>query len=162
MRTTTSIAADCLIGTPQDLGGSYYSSFDLAEDANLASDTSKLSRLHSALEIDGKNVNLLWKILEVQFKVYGSWFLGNAPIFLTIGELYEAESELQIAEEVYLEALAIIENKDNERHSALMGRALLNLYSLYEKAGDNEKLAAIEARLSCFWNTRYVQKETCV
>lgn len=124
-------------------------------NSKVIAELSKLAELHVALKKNKEARPLLWRILDMQYKLYGCMYHSNASILLSLGELYEAECEFDLAVQFYEEALAVIDYSVYPSHSDTLGRALLNLYNICEFMKNTDKLRLIEVRLCKYLNEKY-------
>lgn len=116
----------------------------------LVKELQNLSDLYLVLEKYEEAKPIYWRILDIQYRLYGSTHVNNAETLLSLGELHEAQNCLSIAEQFYVGALWIIDQTGIEPVSDLAGRILLKLYGLYKLSGKNEKIPSLEMRLYTF------------
>lgn len=124
--------------------------------ANVISELINLAELYASLKMLNAAKTTYWRVLDIQYKLFGPLYSENARTLVALAELYEIEGELLVAEQLFEEALCVFDSDNTFINYDCLGTVLLKLHYLYTFTNNELKLKALEGRVCAYLNQKFV------
>lgn len=124
--------------------------------SNVICELQNLAELYKNLKMINAASSTYWRILDIQYKLFGPLYSENAGTLVSLAELYELEGEFLVSEQLFEEALCVFDSEKAFVNYDCLGTVLLKLHYLYSFTNNELKLKALEGRVCAYLNQKFV------